>query len=445
MSATETGADAQAPGAEAPQSQAGSMPFWRRLKAILGGSAGNFVEWYDWFAYSSFALYFAPAFFPEGDANTQLLRAAAIFAIGFLARPLGAWLMGLYADRAGRRAALTLSVAMMCFGSLIIAVTPTYESIGILAPIILLGARILQGLSVGGEYGASATYMSEVAGRKRRGFWSSFQYVTLISGQLAALGVLILLQGVMSPEALHAWGWRIPFYIGAALAVVVFIIRRGIDESESWKNRGEERARTMLLFLRHPRETWMIMGLTAAGSLSYYAYTTYMQKYLVNTAGFTKEAASQINAAGLVCFMLAQPLLGWMSDFLGRKRMLIAAFGLGALAAYPTFTALDRTDDPTTAFVLTLIPLLILSAYTSISAVIKAELFPAYCRALGVALPYALANALFGGTAEYVALWFKGEGVENYFFIYMTAIVTVAMLISLRMRDTQKESLIQED
>jgi len=440
MGATETGANAQAPNVGAP-----GMPFWTRLKSILGGSAGNFVEWFDWFAYSSFALYFAPVFFPEGDSNTQLLRAAAIFAIGFLARPLGAWLMGLYADRAGRRAALTLSVAMMCFGSLIIALTPTYETIGILAPIILLAARILQGLSVGGEYGASATYMSEMAGRKRRGFWSSFQYVTLISGQLAALGVLILLQGVMPREELQEWGWRIPFFIGAAFAVVVFIIRRGIEESESWKNRGEERARTMLLFLRHPRETWMIIGLTAAGSLSFYAYTTYMQKYLVNTAGFSRETASEINAAGLICFMLAQPLMGWMSDFLGRKRMLIAAFGLGALAAYPIFTMLGQTSDALTAFALTLIPLLILSAYTSISAVIKAELFPAYCRALGVALPYALANALFGGTAEYAALWFKGAGVESYFFIYMTVIVAVALIIALRMRDTQKESLIQED
>lgn len=440
MSATETGADSQKPEIGAP-----GMAPWTRFKAILGGAAGNFVEWYDWFAYSSFALYFVTAFFPEGDPTSQLLQAAAVFAIGFFARPLGAWLMGLYADRAGRRAALTLSVAMMCLGSLIIAITPSHAQIGVLAPIILLGARILQGLSVGGEYGASATYMSEMAGRKRRGFWSSFQYVTLIAGQLTALGVLILLQNMLSEAELRDWGWRVPFYIGAGLAVVVFFIRRGIDESESWKNRGEQRSKTMLLFLQHPRETWIIVGLTAAGSLSFYAYTTYMQKYLRNTAGFSLEEATQINFAILICFMLLQPLYGWLSDIVGRKRMLILAFGGGTLSAIPLFAAIGTAQSVGQALILTLIPVAILSAYTSISAVIKAELFPAYCRALGVALPYALANALFGGTAEYMALWFKSAGVEQFFAIYMTVICGIALLISINMRDTQKESRIAED
>ncbi len=440
MSATETGADEGGP----PLSAQGLTP-WARLRAILGGSAGNLVEWYDWFAYSSFALYFAPVFFPEGDQTAQLLQAAALFAVGFLARPVGAWLMGLYADRTGRRAALTLSVALMCLGSLIIAITPGHAEIGAWAAIILLAARILQGLSVGGEYGASATYMSEMAGRRRRGFWSSFQYVTLIMGQLIALGVLILLQNTLSDEALESWGWRIPFFIGAGLAIVVFWIRRGIEESESWKNRGEDRAHTMLLFARHPRETAIIMALTAAGSLSFYAYTTYMQKYLVNTAGFARNTATEITAAALICFMLAQPVFGWLSDRLGRKPMLIAAFGIGVAIAYPVFTAIARTDDPITAFFLILAPLMVLSAYTSISAVVKAELFPAHVRALGVALPYAIANAIFGGTAEYVALWFKEEGIEAAFFIYIAVIATVALLVSIFMRDTQRKSLILED
>ncbi|MGE3250028.1 MAG: MFS transporter [Hyphomonadaceae bacterium] len=436
----ETGANAQAPALGAP-----GLSGWRRLKAILGGSAGNLVEWYDWFAYSSFALYFAPVFFPEGDQTAQLLQAAAVFAVGFLARPVGAWLMGLYADRAGRRAALTVAVAMMCLGSLIIALTPGFAEIGVAAPAILIAARVLQGLSVGGEYGASATYMSEMAGRHRRGFWSSFQYVTLILGQLIALGVLILLQRTMDADALQEWGWRIPFFIGAALAVVVFWIRMGIEESDSWKNRGEERARTMLLFAKHPGETLMIMGLTAAGSLSFYAYTTYMQKYLVNTAEFSRPQATEITAYALICFMLAQPVFGWLSDRLGRKRMLIGSFGLGALAAYPVFTAIGQAGDFWTAFLLVLTPLIILSGYTSISAVVKAELFPAHVRALGVALPYALANAVFGGTAEYAALWFKDAGVETYFFIYIAIMATIALLISIFMRDTQKASLILED
>ena len=419
-----------------------------RLRAILGGSAGNLVEWYDWFAYASFAIYFAPVFFPAGDRTTELLQSAAVFALGFFARPLGAWLMGLYADRAGRRAAMTVSVALMCFGSLVIALVPGYAEIGTAAPAILLGARLLQGLSVGGEYGASATYLSEVAGKARRGFWSSFHYVTLILGQLLALGVLILLQRTMSPEALQAWGWRVPFFVGAGLAVVVFWIRLGLQETESWEKArasGAEKSKSMLLFLKHPRETLMVMGLTAGGSLSFYAYTTYMQKYLVNSAGFEKNAATEITAAALICFMLAQPVMGWFSDVLGRKRMLIAAFGIGALMAWPVFTAIANAGSAPLAFAILFGALLVQSAYTSISAVIKAELFPTHVRALGVALPYALANALFGGTAEYMALWFKSIGLEQGFFFYVGAICAIAFLIACFMRDTKLKSAILED
>jgi MFS transporter, MHS family, alpha-ketoglutarate permease len=419
-----------------------------RLRAILGGSAGNLVEWYDWFAYASFALYFAPVFFPEGDQTSQLLQTAAVFAVGFFARPAGAWLMGLYADRAGRRAAMTVSVALMCFGSLVIALTPGHAVIGAAAPAILLTARLLQGLSVGGEYGASATYLSEVAGKARRGFWSSFHYVTLIMGQLLALGVLILLQRTMSPEALQDWGWRIPFFVGAGLAVVVFWIRLGLQETESWEKAraaGAQRSQSSLLFLKHPRETLMVMGLTAGGSLSFYAYTTYMQKYLVNSAGFDKNTATEITAAALICFMLAQPVMGWLSDAIGRKRMLIGAFGIGALMAWPMFTAIAAAGTPTLAFALLFGALLVQSAYTSISAVIKAELFPTHVRALGVALPYALANAMFGGTAEYVALWFKSIGMEQGFFVYVGAVSAIAFVVAIFMRDTKLKSAILED
>jgi MHS family alpha-ketoglutarate permease-like MFS transporter len=419
-----------------------------RLKAILGGSAGNLVEWYDWFAYASFALYFSSVFFPEGDQTAQLLRTAAVFAVGFFARPVGAWLMGLYADRAGRRAAMTLSVAMMCLGSLVIAVAPGHATAGAPAPAILLFARILQGLSVGGEYGASATYLSEVAGKARRGFWSSFHYVTLIMGQLIALAVLIILQRTMAPEALQEWGWRIPFFIGAGLAVVVFWIRLGLQETESFEKArasGAAKAKTSLLFLKHPVETAMILGLTAGGSLSFYAYTTYMQKYLVNTGGFAAGAATEITAAALICFMLAQPAMGWLSDKVGRKRMLAAAFGIGALMAWPVFTAIAATDSAVVAFVILFAALLVQSGYTSISAVVKAELFPTHVRALGVALPYALANATFGGTAEYAALWFKSVGVESGFFVYVSVVCAVACAIAIMMRDTQAKSAILED
>ena len=419
-----------------------------RAKAIFGGSAGNFVEWYDWFVYSSFSLYFAKHFFPKGDETAQLLQAAAVFAVGFLARPIGAWFMGLYADRAGRKAALTVSVSMMCAGSFAIAIIPDYNMIGAAAPVALVLARLVQGLSLGGEYGASATYMSEMSGKQRRGFWSSFLFVTLILGQLTALGVLILLQNVMTKEDLEAWGWRIPFAIGGVLAVVVFWIRTGLEESQSYlasQAEGAERSRTMLLFIKFPKETATIFALTSAGSLAFYAYTTYMQKFLVNTSGFTKDAATAITAGALVVYMFAQPAFGALSDVVGRKTTLAIAFLLGAIFTYPLFTQIAATRDAGMAFGLMCALVLILSGYTAVNAVLKAELFPAHVRALGVALPYATANAIFGGTAEYVALWFKKEGMESGFYVYVATVMGLAFLVALTLRDTNKHTLITED
>jgi MHS family alpha-ketoglutarate permease-like MFS transporter len=420
----------------------------QRLGAILGGSAGNLVEWYDWFAYSSFTIYFAKVFFPKGDQTSQWLAAAAVFAVGFLARPLGAWIMGLYADHAGRRAALSASVALMCFGSLMVAVVPGYSAIGVWAPIVLTLARLIQGLSVGGEYGASATYLSEMAGRARRGFWSSFHFVTLIAGQIAALAVLIVLQHTLSPAALDAWGWRIPFVIGAGLAVVVFWIQIGLDETASFtaaKAAGDNRAKTMLLFTRHPKETAIIFVLTASGSLAFYAFTTYMQKFLTNTAHFSKATATDITAWTLVWYMLIQPLFGWVGDHVGRRVLLAGGFGLLALATWPILTALAGATDPAIAFLLIAAALTLLTGYTSVNAVIKAELFPTEVRALGVALPYALANAVFGGTAESAALLFKQAGRESGFYLYVAVVCAIGFVTAARMRDTQATSRILED
>ncbi|NTJ68124.1 MFS transporter [Agrobacterium rhizogenes] len=420
----------------------------KRLKSIIGGSTGNLVEWFDWYVYAAFALYFAPHFFPAGDQTAQLLNSAAVFAVGFVMRPIGAWIMGLYADRKGRKAGLALSVTLMCAGSLIIALTPGYETIGVMAPALLVLARLMQGLSVGGEYGASATYLSEMAGRQRRGFFSSFQYVTLISGQLLAIALLILLQAVMTTEALNAWGWRIPFFMGAALAVVVFWLRRGLAETESFKNvqaSDAQKSGFWMLITRHPRETALVMLLTAGGTLAFYAYSIYMQKFLVNTSGFSRETSSEINAITLFIFMLLQPIAGGLSDRIGRKPLMIG-FGLcGMLFTYPIFSALETTKDPLIAGLLVMGALVIVTGYTSINAVVKAELFPAHIRALGVALPYALANTLFGGTAEFVALKFKSSGWEQGFYWYVTAMIGISLIVYLFMRDTARNSAIQED
>lgn len=420
-----------------------------RLKAIVGGSIGNLVEWYDWYAYSAFALYFSKAFFPEGDATAQLLNTAGIFAVGFLMRPIGGWLFGTIADTVGRKRAMTLSVLLMSFGSLLIALTPAYTTIGILAPALLLLARLLQGLSVGGEYGVSATYLSEMATSNRRGFYSSFQYVTLIGGNLLALGIQIILQRfLLTEEELLAWGWRIPFVFGAILSLVALYLRSNLDETaafEAQKSLPVKKTGTMRLLLRHPKAILTVVGLTLGGTLAFYTYTTYMQKFLTNTVHLSKETATLLSFVTLLLFAALQPLFGALSDRIGRRPLLLGFGILGTLFTVPLLTALSHTTSLLTAFFLLLAALIIVSGYTSINAIVKAELFPAEIRALGVGLPYALTVAIFGGTAEYVALWLKDIGHESWFYWYITAVIFLSLVVYVTMKDTKQTSKLDED
>ncbi|HTI58606.1 MFS transporter [Mucilaginibacter sp.] len=416
-----------------------------RIKSIIGGSLGNLVEWYDWYIYSFLSLYFAGSFFPKADQTAQLLNTAGIFAIGFLMRPIGGWLMGTFADRKGRKTALTYSVLLMSAGSLIIAVAPGYKQIGIAAPVLLLLARIIQGLSVGGEYGTSATYLSEMATKKHRGFYSSFQYVTLIMGQLTAAGVLVLLQKVfLTEQELHAWGWRIPFVIGAILAITVMYLRRSLHEPESFTKNTEKDRGTLKALAKHPKAVFTVIGLTVGGTVAFYTFTTYMQKFLVNTADFNNADATMISTLTLVVFMLLQPAFGALSDRIGRKPLLISFGILGTLATVPIMTALGKTHDVLPAFLLIMCALLITSAYTSINAVVKAELFPVGVRALGVGLPYAIAVSVFGGTAEALALSFKQHHHAQWFYWYVSGCIALSMVAYFVMPDTRKHSKIED-
>jgi MHS family alpha-ketoglutarate permease-like MFS transporter len=417
-----------------------------RLKSIFGGSIGNLVEWYDWYTYSALSIYFAQVFFPAGNQTTQLLNTAAGFAVGFLMRPIGAFVLGRYADRHGRKPALTLSVTLMCLGSLIIAVSPGYESIGIAAPTILVLARLLQGFSVGGEYGTSATYMSEMATPETRGFYSGVLYVTLVMGQLLSLLVLLVLQFfVLTPEQLQAWGWRIPFYLGAAAALVALYLRRNIEETEQFekaKPSQQTQAGQLQVLVRYPREVLTVIGLTMGGTLFFYVFTTYMQQYLVNTVGLSKADATLVSASSLFIFMLMQPAMGALSDRIGRRTMLII-FGVAALfATVPLLKALEQASNLWTAFGLVTTGLAISSFYSSISAIVKAELFPVEIRALGVGLPYSIAVSIFGGGAPFIGLWFKSIGHESYFYWFVTGCVFCSLLVYVSMRETQKESKI---
>jgi MHS family alpha-ketoglutarate permease-like MFS transporter len=419
-----------------------------RLKAIVSGSVGNLVEWYDWYAYAAFSIYFAPSFFPGSNTTASLLNTAGIFAVGFLMRPIGGWLFGSLADRRGRKWAMTLSVLLMSFGSLAIALTPSYKTIGIAAPILLLVARLLQGLSVGGEYGTAATYLSEMAGSNRRGFYSSFQYVTLIGGQLIAVGIQLLMQYVFfTAEQLSQWAWRIPFFIGALLSVTAFYLRRNMEETEAFKHIGKSdqpKKGSVRELLRHPKAVLTVMGLTLGGTLAFYTYTTYMQKFLVNTVQLPKEKATLLSFFSLLIYAAIQPLFGLLSDRIGRRPLLIAFGILGTLCTVPIMMGIGSGTELLPIFLLMMAALLIVSGYTSINAVVKAELFPAEIRALGVGFPYAITVALFGGTAEYLALRFKEAGNENGYYWYVSGCIFLSLLVYIFMRDTKKTSLIKD-
>ena len=339
---------------------------------------------------------------------------------------------------------MLVSVLMMSFGSLMIAVLPTYQSIGVAAPWLLLLARMIQGLSVGGEYGASATYMSEIATPKHRGFYSSFQYMTLIGGQLLASLVVVTMDHVLAKEQVLAWGWRIPFAIGALAALVALFLRRTLVETTTAESRESSDSGTLAGLLKQPAACLSVIGFTGGGSLIFYTYTTYMQKYLVNTAHFEKSLANHVMTGVLFFYMMIQPIFGALSDRVGRKRCMIAFALWGILTTVPLMTAIGRSTGPLEAGCLIALALTGVSLYTSISGIVKAEMFPIETRALGVGLCYAIGNATFGGSAEYAALLLKQQGHESYYFYYVTAMAAVFLLVALRLPDGRTESYLTD-
>jgi MHS family alpha-ketoglutarate permease-like MFS transporter len=419
----------------------------RRVKAILVGSMGNLIEWYDVYAYAAFALYFAGSFFPNSDPVAQQLSTAVVFAVGFIARPFGGLLFGHLADRHGRRNTLMWSVLLMCLGSLMIGVSPTYAAIGVWAPTILVTARVLQGISQGGEYGTSATYLAEVAHPARRGFYSGVLYMTLIGGQLCAIVLLLVLQHVfLTPEQLRAWGWRIPFLIGALLAVFAARMRRDLHESDHFRESAAMAGRTagLRVALRHWRALLLVVGITVGGTSAFYTYTTYMQKFLTLSVGLSDTQTTMVVLITLVVAIIMQPLYGMLSDRAGRKPVLVSFGVLGTIFTYPLLTTLQGTKSPVVATLLICAAWAIVSGYTTISAIVKAELFPTNVRALGVALPYALTASIFGGTVDSVALAFKNAGHESWFFLYATALIVVSLVFYLAMPDLRAHSRMEE-
>ncbi|MFG2137927.1 MFS transporter [Streptomyces sp. NPDC048650] len=425
-----------------------------RLRQLAAASVGNAVEWYDWYAYSFLAAYFAEQVFPKGSGNSlvPLLSTFAVFAVGFFMRPVGGLLLGAVADRRGRRTALTLTILLMGGGSLLVALTPTYASAGVLAPVVLVIARLVQGLSVGGEFAASTTFLVESAGPGRRGLFSSFQYVSTSIGQLLASGTAALLAGQLSEGQMGQWGWRVAFLVGAVLSLLGLWIRRGAQETlpqahdsvRAEETPGADRkaaARPGLFeaLRRYPRQSLRICGVTVGGTIAYYTWTTYLPTYAQVNAGFDKGESLTVGTISLAFFALLQPLGGLLSDRIGRKPLLLG-FSLGfAVLAVPLLHLVS--DAWASLLLVQCAGMVLLTGYTSIAAAVNAELFPARVRAAGIGFPYSLTVALFGGTAPYVGTWFKQAGHAGLFPWYVAVLCLVSFGVYLTLPETSRQKL----
>ncbi len=407
----------------------------RAVWNTIRGSSGNLVEWYDVYVYTVFATYFENQFFDKTDRNSTIY-VYAIFAVTFLTRPIGSWFFGRFADRRGRRAALTVSVSLMAACSLVIAVVPSRASIGVAAPIILIISRLVQGFATGGEYGTSATYMSEAATRERRGFFSSFQYVTLVGGHVLAQFTLLIILTVLPTEGVYEYGWRIAFAIGALAAVVVFWLRRTMDESltpaqlEAARSGADPGAGSLReLLTRHGRPLLLCFMITLGGTVAFYTYSVNAPAIVKAAYGQQAFAATWINLAGLIFLMLLQPVGGLISDRVGRRPLLLW-FGVGGvLYTWVLITYLPETRSPAVSFLLVAVGYVILTGYTSINALVKSELFPAHIRALGVGVGYSLANSMFGGTAPLVYQALKARDQVPLFIAYVTVCIAVSLAV----------------
>ncbi|MFF3766332.1 MFS transporter [Streptomyces sp. NPDC001922] len=426
-----------APGHDAPATGSRGSA----VRQLAAASVGNAVEWYDWYAYSFLAVYFADQVFPPGSGNSlvPLLSTFAVFAVGFFMRPVGGLLMGAVADRHGRRAALTVTILLMGGGSLLVALTPDYASAGLLAPVVLVAARLLQGLSVGGEFAASTTFLVESAGPGRRGLFSSFQYVSTTVGQLVASGVAALLAHQLTDDQMAAWGWRVPFALGAVISLVGFWIRRGAQETRSAEQRSAPRPGLFEALRHHPRASLLICGITTGGTIAYYTWTTYLPTYATVNAGFDKGDALLVGTLSLAFFALLQPLGGLLSDRIGRKPLLLG-FSLGfALLAVPLLRLV--TDAFVSLLLVQCAGMVLLTGYTSVAAAVNAEIFPARVRAAGIGFPYSLTVALFGGTAPYVGTWFAQAGHPDWFPWYVALLCLVSFGVYLALPETSRKPL----
>lgn len=408
-------------------------------KVILAGTVGNAVEWFDWTIYATFAVFFSKQFFPDDDPTASLLATFAIFAVGFFMRPLGGVVLGIFSDRYGRKAALAATIIMMAGGSLLIGISPTYSTIGILAPVILVLARLLQGLSLGGEFASAATYLSEMAPDNKRGFYSSFMFFSAAIGILLASSLAWLLTTVLTDQQMNDFGWRIPFIIGAMGGLVGIWIRRSVPDSQMTKDKEKVKNPLFVLFKTYPKETLRIVGISILTTFAFYIFVIYVPSYAINFLEAEPKVAFAANTIALVVFMLSQPLFGWLSDKFGRRPQLIL-FALGYLLFfYPMIKWMDNSFN--SILIVELFGLLLYALYTSIGPAVMSEQFPTEVRAIGIGAPYNLVVAILGGTTPYILTWSQSIGKQDYFYFMVLVGAILTLVTFIRMPETVGKKL----
>lgn len=433
---TQTAFDGGTPAQPSPPAR----PVSRR-RTVIGTGIGNAVEWYDWMIYATFAPFFASQLFNNQDPASAVLSTLAIFAVGFLARPLGGFVFGWLGDRVGRKYSMTLAVGMSSLGSLLVGITPTYAAVGAFASVMLLVARLIQGLAHGGELPSSQTYLSEMAPREHRGFWSTLIYVSGTLGNLVGTMLGVVLVMVLSKEDMLAWGWRVPFLIGAALGLYALVMRSRMKETDVFEHESaaEKREPMWPQIVRHRKQAMQVIGMTIGGTVVYYTWGVLAPTYASTSLGMDRGAALWAGAAANIVFLAALLLWGKVSDKIGRKPVLWISMGGAALMHFP-MTWLLR-DSPWQLFVSMSVMLVFIAASAAILPAVYSEMFPTNIRTVGVGVPYSIAVAIFGGTAPYLNSWLTGSFGPIAFGLYALVLLLISIAVIFTLPETKGKDL----
>lgn len=405
-----------------------------KKKSLLASAVGNVLEWYEWSAYAVFAPFIAAVVFDSSNPVSALLSTLAVFAVGFLMRPLGGIVFGRIADRRGRKFVLVTTMLMMAGGSLVIGIMPTYDSVGIWASVILLAARITQGFAHGGESATAYSYVSEIAPPHRRGMWGSVAFIAIFGGSALAYSVGGGVTSVLSNDAVAEWGWRIPFLIGALLALVALYLRRSMEESEVFDAQAADEGP------RIPRATvvravLLMIGITSGITAAHYTWTSYISTYAITQKDMNPDTAYWMLVVAQLIALVSLPFWGLLSDRIGRRPMLFAFAGLMFVLQFP-LTAMI-TSSGWTLLVATTTALLVVSIPASVLSATLSESFPTKLRTQAIGFAYSISVAVFGGSSPYLNQLLVGQGIGWAFSIYIMVLCAFTGIACMFMRETK--------